>query len=83
MLPIDWAGVSACGSWLFFVTCSIAILLKMDFFLLYTDFPLSSSDLQNLANFNSPAAVISGQWPGQGPLTAAIQAAGLDPMVSV
>ena len=49
-----------------------------------TDFQLSSSDLQHLASFNSPAGGLSGQWASHaGPLTAAIQAAGLDPMVSV
>ncbi|XP_074650357.1 myocyte-specific enhancer factor 2A-like isoform X2 [Tubulanus polymorphus] len=41
------------------------------------DFQLNSADLSSLGNFNSPG-LLAGGWPGQGPLSAAVQSAGLN-----
>ena len=48
-----------------------------------TDFQLPSGDLHNLTGFTSPGggggSLLSGAWPGsQGPLSAAVQAAGIN-----
>ncbi len=43
---------------------------------LFSEFQLNSA-ADGLAGFNSPA-LLSGQWPSQGPLTAAVQAAGIN-----